>query len=145
MNRSAVEECPLCGGRIRLQLVSSVDDDIEYGRCQAYACGECLERFFTPESSDAIHRKAKALGVWSTERSSTVTASRRSLVVLVPVEIPRSLDLEEGPLRRLRRSVRVAREESRSGRLGWSWEVAWAVCGQRAHDADAGLAEGRPR
>ncbi len=81
---------------MRLRQLAYVDDEIDYGRHEAYVCGDCLESFFTPESSDAIDRKAIELGTWGSERPSTVTASGRSLVVRVPSDIARELKLEKG-------------------------------------------------
>lgn len=81
---------------MRLRRIAYFDDEIDYGRYEAYVCGECLESFFTPESSDSIDRKAVELGTWGTERPSTVTASGRSLVVRVPSDIARDLRLEKG-------------------------------------------------
>lgn len=56
--------CPICNGKTQSKKVPYTHNGVEFGAYDADVCTHCDEVFFTEKSSDAIDKRAKALGLW---------------------------------------------------------------------------------
>ncbi|MBI4043835.1 MAG: AbrB/MazE/SpoVT family DNA-binding domain-containing protein [Candidatus Diapherotrites archaeon] len=88
--------CPLCEGKLVRVKEPYSYGDLKLGVFEADKCAKCHEAFFTEEASDKIDAKAKQLGVWGLGKEGKLGYSGNSLIVRVPKEIAKFLELKEG-------------------------------------------------
>lgn len=89
--------CPICEkGKMIKKKTTYTYNEIDFGEYESYVCRKCGERFFTEESSRAIEKKAKELGVWGLERPSKISYSGNSLIVRIPKAIADFMGLSKG-------------------------------------------------
>ena len=89
-------ECPICDSKMKMLKKEFSIYDVSLGKFDAEYCDKCDETFFTEESTDEIERIAKEKGLWGLERTSKISYSGNSLIVRIPEDIKRALDLKKG-------------------------------------------------
>lgn len=88
--------CPVCDGKLKKTKAEYSYYDTLLGKFDAEVCQDCGETFYTEESSDKIDQIAKSKGLWGLERKSKISYSGNSLIVRIPKEIAKFMDLEKG-------------------------------------------------
>lgn len=92
-----VKKCPVCGkGKFEKGKIDEEMFGIVLGRFDAEICDNCGESFVDQDTMQRIEQKAKDLGIWGLAKKLKISKSGNSLVVRIPAEIARFLDLSEG-------------------------------------------------
>ncbi|MBI4393693.1 MAG: YgiT-type zinc finger protein [Euryarchaeota archaeon] len=92
-----MKNCPSCGkGALKRSKTTETMYGIELGRFPADVCGSCGESFVDETVMKAIEARAKDVGVWGLGRKLKISRSGNSLVVRVPADVAKFLNLEEG-------------------------------------------------
>lgn len=87
----------LCGkGYLRPGKIDEEMLGIPLGRFPAEICDTCEESFVDQETMEEIENKARKLGIWGLAKKMKVAKSGNSLVVRIPAEIARFLNIEVG-------------------------------------------------
>lgn len=92
-----MKKCPICEkGNLKKGKIDEEMFGVALGRYDAEVCDKCGESFVDQKAMDQIERKAKELGIWGMARKLKIARSGNSLVVRIPADIARFLDLSEG-------------------------------------------------
>ena len=89
-------ECPICEKTMKRKKVPYSIGDISLDDYEADVCSSCGEVFFTEESSDAIDKKAKEIGIWGLEKKGKIGYSGNSLIVRIPKNVADFMNLKKG-------------------------------------------------
>lgn len=91
-----MEKCPICNGKLKETKSPFEYGDMQFGKYDSEVCTKCGEIFFTEEASDAIDKKAKELNLWGVEKKTKVAYAGNSMIVRIPKEIAKMLNLSKG-------------------------------------------------
>lgn len=92
-----MKKCPICEkGNLKKGKIDEEMFGVALGRYDAEVCDKCGESFVDQKAMNQIERKAKELGIWGMARKLKIARSGNSLVVRIPADIARFLDLSEG-------------------------------------------------
>ena len=91
------ETCPVCGkGKLRRGETKEEMFGIDLGTYPADVCRECGESFIDEDAMTRLEARAKELGLWGLAKKVKIARSGNSLVVRIPVELVKFLDLKGG-------------------------------------------------
>ena len=89
--------CPVCGkGRLRRGKVREQMFGVDLGEYPAEICESCGESFVDSEAMKKIETRAKAMGLWGLAKKVSIAKSGNSLVVRIPADLARFLQLKGG-------------------------------------------------
>ena len=84
--------CP-CGGKIKWTREKVFQDGIDCGVLDTETCEKCGSKYFPEESMEIIENKLKEKGLWGVRKEIKVWKSGSSVVIRLPSEISRSMNL----------------------------------------------------
>ena len=84
--------CP-CGGKVKWIRERVIQDNIDCGVLDVEICNKCDSKYFPEESMEIIEGKLKEKGLWGQRKEIKVWKSGGSVVIRLPAEISRSMEL----------------------------------------------------
>lgn len=90
-------KCPICEkGELEIKEIEEKIFGIFIGKYPAEVCTNCGESFIDEETMTQIEKRAKELGIGGLSKKTRVSKSGNSLVVTIPKEIAKFMDIEKG-------------------------------------------------
>src|SRR5207244_13121799 len=87
----------VCGkGRLRRGRIREQMFGVDLGEYPAEICDSCGESFVDSEAMKKIETRAKAIGLWGLAKKVSIGKSGNSLVVRIPADLARFLQLKGG-------------------------------------------------
>ena len=86
--------CP-CGGKVKWAKEKVVQDGIDCGILDVEICEKCGSKYFPENSMEIIENKLKEKGIWGARKEIKVWKSGESVVIRLPTEISRSMELSK--------------------------------------------------
>lgn len=86
--------CP-CGGKVKWIKEKVIQDNINCGILDVEICEKCGSKYFPEESMEIIEDKLKEKGLWGTRKEIKVWKSGGSVVIRLPAEISKSMELQK--------------------------------------------------
>ena len=86
--------CP-CGGKVKWAKEKVMQDGVDCGLLDIEICNKCGSKYFPEESMIIIEEKLKEKGLWGTRKEVKVWKSGGSVVIRLPTELSRSMNLEK--------------------------------------------------
>ncbi len=84
--------CP-CGGKVKWTKERVIQDGVDCGVLDVEICERCDSKYFPEESVEIIEDKLKEKGLWGSRKEVKLWKSGGSVVIRLPIEISRSMDL----------------------------------------------------
>lgn len=84
--------CP-CGGKVKWSKEKTIQDGVDCGILDVEICDKCGSKYFPEESMEIIEDKLKEKGLWGQRKEIKVWKSGSSVVIRLPAEISKSMDL----------------------------------------------------
>jgi YgiT-type zinc finger domain-containing protein len=92
-----MEICPVCSkGKLRKGKVREEMFGVDLGEYPALVCDSCGESFVDQDAMKKIEAKAKEMGLWGLAKKVSIAKSGNSLVVRIPADLARFLQLKGG-------------------------------------------------
>ena len=92
-----MKKCPICEkGELKTKEIEEKMFNIYIGKYQAEVCTYCGESFVDEDTMNQIEKRAKDLGIWNLSKKTRVSKSGNSLVVTIPKNIAKFMDIEKG-------------------------------------------------
>ncbi len=89
--------CPVCGkGKLRRGKAREEMFGVDLGEYPAEICDSCGESFVDQDAMRKIEARAKEMGLWGLAKKVSIAKSGNSLVVRIPAELARFLQLKGG-------------------------------------------------
>lgn len=87
-----------CGGRLVEGVIHVEHLGIDFGLRTGHVCTRCGDEFLTEETWQEIEDVAKARGLFALERKVRIRRSGNSLVVAIPPDLARFLEVDKDSL-----------------------------------------------
>jgi hypothetical protein len=91
-----MRKCPICEkGNLVNKMVPYSVYGVELGKFPAEVCLSCNEQWFSEETAKKIEEIEKKKGLFGLQKQSKISYSGNSLIVRIPVEIAKFMDLKK--------------------------------------------------